>query len=179
MNRSLPSRRVLSIHPSTRGFGFAVLEGPEVLVDWGICETREDKNGQAIRRITDKIQRYQPDVIVMEDHYGEACRRCGRVKELIAVILKAALERKIKVRLISRTKVRQAFSDLGPKTKHRIACDVAARFPELTPRLPPARKPWMPEHHNMSIFDALAFALAYFHFLERKQRLRLARTFDE
>jgi len=36
--------RVLAIDPSTRGFGFAVLEGPSRLIDWGVKETRS-KNG--------------------------------------------------------------------------------------------------------------------------------------
>lgn len=35
--------RVLAIDPSTRGFGFAVLEGPNRLIDWGVKETKVDK----------------------------------------------------------------------------------------------------------------------------------------
>jgi hypothetical protein len=35
--------RVLAIDPSTRGFGFAILEGPNQLIDWGVKETRADK----------------------------------------------------------------------------------------------------------------------------------------
>jgi len=33
------------------------------------------------------------------------------------------------------------------------------RFPELAPRLPRFRKPWMSEDYRMSIFDAVAFGL--------------------
>ncbi len=39
---------------------------------------------------------------------------------------------------------------------------VAERFPELARYLPPERKPWMSEDLKMAIFDAAAFALAFF-----------------
>ena len=32
--------RILAIAPSTRGFGFAVLEGQDTLVDWGVVKCR-------------------------------------------------------------------------------------------------------------------------------------------
>ena len=41
--------RVLAIDPSTRGFGFAVLEGPERLIDWGVKETKIDKNKRTLK----------------------------------------------------------------------------------------------------------------------------------
>jgi len=40
--------RVLAIDPSTRGFGFAVLEGPDRLIDWGVKETKVDKNRRSL-----------------------------------------------------------------------------------------------------------------------------------
>ena len=36
--------RILAIAPSSRGFGFAVLEGQEKLVDWGVKSIKGDKN---------------------------------------------------------------------------------------------------------------------------------------
>jgi hypothetical protein len=41
---------------------------------------------------------------------------------------------------------------------------IAKRFPELAPRLPRFRKPWMSEDYRMSIFDAVAMALTLFNF---------------
>ena len=31
-------QRIIAIDPTTKGFGFAVMEGPEDLIDWGIKE---------------------------------------------------------------------------------------------------------------------------------------------
>ena len=42
---------VLAIDPSTRGFGFAVLEGPNRLIDWGVKETKVDKNKRSLKVI--------------------------------------------------------------------------------------------------------------------------------
>ena len=58
--------------------------------------------------------------------------------------------------------MKQAFSESGATTKYEGAVAIAKRFPELAPRLPRFRKPWMSEDYRMSIFDAVGFALVYF-----------------
>jgi Holliday junction resolvasome RuvABC endonuclease subunit len=155
--------RVLAIDPSTRGFGFAVFEGPERLVDWGVRETKTDKKRRSLKLIAELIEQYQPSVIVVEDYEAKGSRRCQRVGELIKDISKLALKRKIRVRSFSRAKVNQAFSVSGASTKYEIALDIAKRFPELAPRLPRFRKPWMSEDYRMSIFDAVGFGLTFLH----------------
>jgi len=47
-------------------------------------------------------------------------------------------------------------------TAEAIAMAIAKRFPELAPRLPRFRKPWMSEDYRMSIFDAVGLGLAFF-----------------
>jgi hypothetical protein len=73
-----------------------------------------------------------------------------------------ALSRNVKVKTLSRAEVKQAFAESGAGTKYEIAIAIANRFPELTPRLPRFRKPWMSEDYRMSIFDAVAFGLTFF-----------------
>ena len=126
-------------------------------------ETKTDKKRMSLKLIDDLIERYQPSVIVVEDYEGKGSRRCQRIGELISDISKLALKRKIRVRSLSRVKVKQAFSEAGASNKQDIATAIAARFPELTPRLPRCRKPWMSEDYRMSIFDAVAFGRAIFH----------------
>src|SRR6202035_184767 len=94
--------RVLAIDPSTRGFGFAILEGPERLIDWGVKETKTDKKKKSLKLIDDLVDRYQPNVIVVEDYAGKGSRRCRRIQELINDISKLAAKRKIRVRSFSR-----------------------------------------------------------------------------
>jgi hypothetical protein len=67
--------------------------------------------------------------------------------------------------------VKQVFSESGASTKYEIAVAIAQRFPELAPRLPRFRKPWMSEDYRMSIFDAVALAIAFFQFQKEKRAL--------
>jgi Holliday junction resolvasome RuvABC endonuclease subunit len=154
--------RLLAIDPSTRGFGFAVLEGPNRLIDWGVKETKTDKKNRSLKFMADLIDQYQPSVIVVEDYAAKGSRRCDRVRELIDGVSKLAVKRKIKVRNFSRLKVKRAFAESGVSNKYEIAVAIAKRFPELAPRIPRFRKPWMSEDYRMSIFDAVALAVAFF-----------------
>ena len=154
--------RVLTIDPSTRGFGFAVLEGSNRLIDWGVKETKKNKNAKSLKLMEGLVDRYQPSVIVVEDYAGKGSRRCRRVCKLIDDILELAGKSKIKVRSFSRAKVKQAFSESGASNKQQIAITIVTRFPELAPRLPRVRKPWMSEDYRMSIFDAVSFGLTSF-----------------
>lgn len=154
-------KRVLAVDPFSRGVGFAVLEGPDALIDWGLKTTGRADNGKAVRAIEALIDRFQPDILALEDWDSAGSRRCGRVQELLDRI--AASERKrIRVHLVSR----RHFRDIGPlphmSTKYGRACFLAERFPELHPFLPRLRKPWMSEDDRMAIFDAVGFALACF-----------------
>ncbi len=141
--------RVLAIDPSTRGFGFAALEGSDRLIDWGVKETRNDKNRRSLKLIPELIEQYEPSVLVVEDHAGKDSRRCRRVTQLIDNISEIAQKRGVKVKRISRAEVKQVFSEVCAQTKQQIAIAIAKRFPELAPRLPRFRKPWMSEDYRM------------------------------
>lgn len=158
-------KRVLAIDPITRGFGFAVLEGPDRLVDGGVKGTNThsgDRNGWCVRQLADLIELYQPELLVVEDSSANGARRSRRVSRLIEMARDAALERGIKVRAIPRTKLGRPLVRDGTVTKYNIALAIAGRFPELARRLPPIRKPWMSEDARMGIFDAVALALAFY-----------------
>jgi Holliday junction resolvasome RuvABC endonuclease subunit len=152
--------RVLAIDPSPRGFGFAVMEGPQRLIDWGTKGVNGDKNRQSLKHVAELIERYCPDVIVIEDCQHKSARRTVRVRNLLNDIVLIASS-KLRVRRIPRLTVKKTFTQDGAGTKHQVATEIAKRFPELAPLLPPVRKPWMSEDNRMSIFDAVSLALTY------------------
>jgi Holliday junction resolvasome RuvABC endonuclease subunit len=156
--------RVLALDPSSRGFGFAVFEGPDALIDWGVKQVKGSKHRECLSRIERLMDHYQPEMVVVEDCASRHCRRCLRVRELIGDILALAAERRVRSRAVSRAAVRKAFSRTGASTKHQIATTIAETFPELALNLPPYRTPWMSEDARMAIFDAVAFALSIFYF---------------
>lgn len=157
-------KRILVIDPTSKGFGFAVLEGPDRLIDWGVKEVRDNSNDRCINKVQELIDLYQPDAIILEDFTGKGSRRCPRVQELMKGIIGLATKRKINAYSLSRSDVREAFSEAGAYTKHEIAIEITKKFPELSLRLPPIRKCFMPEDYRMAIFDAMSFALAFYHF---------------
>jgi hypothetical protein len=162
----LRTQRVLAIDPTVRGYAFAVLEGLNAIIDWGVTQVApNEKNRRSLRSIEEKIISYEPEVIVLEDCGANGSRRSARVRKLIEQVSLLAEKRRIARRRFSRSRVRAAFRFVGKPTKDAIAKAIAERFPELRPRLPRERKPWMSEDERMSIFDAVSLALTY---LERR-----------
>lgn len=153
-------QRILAIHPTIKGFGFAVLEGPGELIDWGTKEGGHRTNSGSISKMYALIQRYHPDALVLEDRRSRAFRRSMRVTRLLAALTVLAEREKVTVQTYSRPQVREVFTGAGAQTKDDIARVIAGHFPELAPHLPPRRKPWMSQDTRMSIFDAVAWALA-------------------
>jgi Holliday junction resolvasome RuvABC endonuclease subunit len=155
---------VLAVDPASKACGFAVVEGQYRLIDWGRKTTNDNKNMRYIRLVSDLIERYEPDVLVVEDCRAKGARRCRRVQLLIRALLELANRKHVRSFRCPRLKVIKAFSPAGARTKYQIATIIADQFPELAPQLPPFRKPWMCEDYRMSIFDAVALALTFFIF---------------
>ena len=156
-----PIKRVLGVDPFSRGVGFAVLEGADSLIDWGLKSTGRAHNEKAVRVIEALISRFQPDVLALEDSNSPDSRRCARVEKLLDRIAKGE-NKHVQVRLISRRHLRRIGSLPQASTKYGRACLIAERFPELQAFLPPVRKAWMAEDDRMAIFDAAGFAVACF-----------------
>lgn len=158
----IPQRhfRILAIAPSTRGFGFAILEGEATLVDWGVKTVEGNKNARSLAKVDEMIAHYQPTVIVLQDHSSKDSRRSARIRTLSRQIIALASRRKVRVKLFSNKQVKEVFFAEGKGTKHALAEILAQRFPaELGFRLPPKRRPWMSEDSRMDIFEAVALAL--------------------
>lgn len=155
--------RILAIAPTTRGFGFAVLEGVESLVDWGVRRIEGDnKNSQALTKVKALITQCQPGLVVLQDASAKNSRRAPRIKLLTKRIIALAKSHKIRVKLCSFEKTRQIFFADGKGTKHVLAEILVNRFPgELTAFLPPKRRAWASEDSHMGIFDAVALAVAF------------------
>src|ERR1017187_7841845 len=131
MNQSLPKYpRILAIAPCTKGFGYAVLEGHKILVNWGVKMIEGDKNAGAMEKVEDMIAHYDPQVMVLEDTAIKGSRRSPRIKRLTKRLVAVAERRTIKAVLFSQKQVRRVFFGDDPGTKHALAEIIAERFPE-------------------------------------------------
>ena len=71
-------------------------------------------------------------------------------------------------RHLARSKKSDSVHKSSVLNKHRIATDIAKRFPALIPRLPTKRKNYEKEDYRMSMFDAVSFAITFFESNEPK-----------
>ena len=153
---------VLAVYPCTRGFAYVIFEGPYSPVDWSTREIRgRHKNQRCLIGIAAVLERYQPDVLVLQDMSPTGTRRARRMRELNADIGELAEDRGIPVHVFSRAQVRAAFEPFGLTSKHSIAETIAKHIPAFDRYLPPPRKAWMSEDARMAIFDAVALALTF------------------
>lgn len=150
--------RMLSLDPTSRGFGYAILEIPDLLIDWGVCQVRTDKKERVLRKVAALIHRFAPDIVVVENIHQERCRRGPRVRDLIESIVSLARAMDVAVGRVAMRDVRDHFAEAHAKNKDAIAKQIAGQFPELDPILPPRRRLWMPEDERMAVFDAISMA---------------------
>ena len=160
MNQSAKQSRLLAVSLSTWGFGYAVLEGENSLVDYGNKRINTDKNARSLAHIEKMIVHNQPDVLVLQDVNAKGTHRAPRIKQLHRKIVALAKNRKLKVVEISGTELRRLLLNNEDGIKQEMAEVLAKKFPdELASRLPEKRKAWKSEDARMDIFDAVGLAL--------------------
>jgi len=151
---SLTRILALDLHP--RSFGYVVIESPNKLLDWGVCRSyRKTKRHPEVLvggRLHPLLKMWMPDVVVTR--IGE---RTGKdVRTLFGQIKKE----------VGRTpflRIRDSRDRYLDRGRYERAQTVVQRFPVLTQKLPPKRKPWESEDYRMSMFAAAALAMAYLH----------------
>jgi Holliday junction resolvasome RuvABC endonuclease subunit len=170
VRREVPPPRVLAIDPTSRGFGFAVLEGAGSLVDWGVRTVAGNHHTVAVSKLRELIGLYRPDVLVVEDCIAPCSRRRRRVRTLLDQVTEMANGASLHMHSVSVREVHELFAPNVRANKHTIASAVAEHFPALASRLPPKRKIYMSEAERMAIFDATAFGLTYYFLTDANTR---------
>ena len=158
----LHEERIVSISPTSHGFGFAVFEDT-TLIDWGHAHVRPAKADRCLARSMELLSWYDPSIVVIEDVEWASSRRGERVRNLLkqlSRLVKNSSSRLVKIPLGLVSKI---FSASGYATKHEIATTVLIHYPELEVKLPPPRKVWTSEDERMAIFAAVALVLTFIH----------------
>ncbi len=163
MTHANPQSLVLSIYPFSRGFSFALFEGPESPFDWGVKEIKEKhKNTKTLDEIRKIIDRYGPEVLVIEDTTGKDSRRTSRIRNLYLMLVHLAEAECLELHRCSKAEVKACFASVGANTKYEIAKAIATQIPAFAHRIPRLRRIWMSEDPRQSLFDAAALGLTYF-----------------
>lgn len=114
------------------------------------------------KKVNRLITFFVPSAIILKHTSGRADRELLKRKDAIEVIAAEAKMQSVKLVILKRKDIYQAFLESGQTSKYKIAGLIAEMFPEVAWKLPPSRKNWQPEHHNMPTFDAIALGLTYF-----------------
>ena len=156
-------KRVLALHATTRGFTFALFNGPGQLYDWGIKHVaRGDKNKESLAAIEHLIIRYDPHAVVFEDVTEAGSKRVSRVRILHRDIEKLADRASLETYAYPWQIVFSVFKGGSPKTRHDIVVMLAEIYPQLASRLPPKRKAWLPMDPRQALFDAAALGITFY-----------------
>lgn len=163
MNQISKQARILGLVLSSRGFGYAVMEGENALLDFGRKRIYGDRNEGTLAGIQQVINRNKPDVLVLQDvSCAKGTYRVPRVKELTRKIVALAKQQDLKLVKISGRELRARLLGNEDGTKHEMAVLMAQRFPdELASRLPAKRKLWENEDPRMDIFDAVGLMVSF------------------
>jgi hypothetical protein len=146
MTSPLRPRLITAIYLNSRGFGFALFEGPTAPLDWGTVEIRgKEKREKLLARVDLVFARYRPDVVVLLDMSEHGTHRPHRIRRLNETITKRAEGHGFPVRLFSRNDVRRCVAYLQTVSKDTIAAAIVKRIPALGRLLPPPRKLWKSE----------------------------------
>lgn len=154
---------ILSVYPTSHGFAFVLFEGPEAPFDWGVKDIREKKkNTKILDDVRTIIERYHPEILVIEDTSMRHVRRVARIKRLYRMLRHLADVEQLDVHRYTRGDIRACFAPVGAVTKYEIAQAIATQIPAFAHRLPRVRKLWMSEDPRQSLFDAAALGLTYY-----------------
>ena len=143
--------RVLALELSEAALCYAVLEGSERLIDWGV--SRDPERGALAARINRYVGRTQPSLLVAAGY--EAPARAPSARRLATAVAELPVE----TIAASRTLVQAEFA-LSGTTRPQIARAIARQFPELAPWLPDERPWWRDTSERIGIFSAVAAGLA-------------------
>lgn len=146
--------RILGVASTTKGFAYAVTEGPRRLVLWGMERGRGAKVSTSLTRL---LQRSRPLFVAFDKLASDKKRSRGR---LFSVFLdRACISPRVMI-LSVQAKKAVALQRLRSLTKWEIAKAMATDFRELSHVLPEKRKVWKSEDDRIGVFMALATAVA-------------------
>jgi hypothetical protein len=157
MTRITDERSIVGIDPTPRGLAFVFFESGELL-DWG---TRR-LDGSELAVLERLLGTFKADVLVLENPDAGGSERRPRMTGLLRRLADDARSRGIAVLTVSRRDVREVYAKRGMTRKHAVAAEIAAKFPEMEPLVPRARKVFRSEEARAEIFDAISLVLHVF-----------------
>lgn len=153
-----PIKRILAVDLRSTRVGFAVIETPLQLVDWGKRALPADSCAALLVWL---LHRYGITVIVIRGITVGSRRDTVRVRGGLRAIRRVARSSPVQLVVMSKSRFKRVFEPYGRNTRYGLARLMTVLFPELARFLPRPRRCYEPENRRMSAFDAVALAVAF------------------
>lgn len=150
---------ILALYPTSIGFGYACLQVPKGLYDYGITTAKPISNRKLLRRTERFMDHFQPKVVLLREP-GKVFNG-DRNEKLIRAISTLADEKGLQVFSYTKQQMREVFELFGASNKQEMVEQILRTFPELAYRAPRKRKWYEREDYNMALFQAVALALTH------------------
>ena len=158
MNTIKPNR-ILAVEIRAARLGYAVLETPKQLCDFGALLFSTPRVARG--RIARLLHRYQPAVLVLAGAGARYPRNMQSRRAIARIGKNEAKQRGIPSARISEKEFKTFFGQYFCRDKYDIAAVLAKWFPELAWRVPPPLDFYDPEPRQMLYFDSIALGIAY------------------
>ena len=149
---------VLSVQPTSRGFGWTLFEGPSAPLDWGLTYAKTNRTTACVRHLSTLLERHRPEYLVLEDLDGRRRAPSAAIADFRRQAIEAADVLGITVRCYSRRDVARAVLGDSTATRHQVAQAVAKHIDVFAHRLPPARRAWESVDRRLALFSAAGLA---------------------
>lgn len=143
--------RILALDLHPRSFGYAVFENADLL-DWGLRKWPSRQSKIAGRKLSRLLDLWQPIRLVIRE---------GAPRREYAMLEASARNTKVPMLCVARAVVQDAFRSSKRPSRFDVARAVAARFPELSLRLPAERLTGHAEPFQLRMFNAAAAGMAF------------------
>ena len=157
-------KRLLALEIRASRLGFAAIEMPARLLDWGVRSLGEP-HAQLRSVVSDRIATlmvfHRPQTVVVRARKYRSRVQNARFLAIVAAVRVETRRHSAKFRIITSAQVKDCFASNGKVPKHAIAKTLADQFEELSWKLPGRRKPYQSEAPAMLVFDALANGVAF------------------
>jgi len=150
-------KRILGLEASTKGFAFAVLEGTERLVDWGLVHTNRDNHAL---RLCGLLDLYQVEFVASKKRATGDKSPLPKISE--CQLQTIAANRSLRQVRISIADI-ESFIPAG-KTRQGIAQAISRCYPELGS--PPDQHCWQRDDPRLAVFIAVALGLGAHHLMK-------------
>jgi len=154
---------VLAVYPNAKGYAFALMQGPLVILEKKMVGMSPVENTKVINEVRDLIREYKPQALIIENEKCKYSRKRERAKQLLRMLSSMAKKETCEVFSYTREDIRLVFEIWKAMTKYEIAEVIARNLKSFRILLYP--KPRYPDSQKYitALFDAVSLGITHYY----------------